>query len=371
MAKELPYFQFEPAEYLTKDISFCSLPAQGLFINICSYYWQRECHLTETQILRRFNYPDLLKELIDEKVIRINDEQIKINFLFEQYYGIIKDKEDSSAKGRIGNLKRWNRPAYDRYANGEISLEEAFLIPKPSPPDELAIAKSSQIREEEIKEDNINSLFDSVFDSFLEMRVKLKKPMTGKAIELLKSKLEKLAPADEQTQIEILEQSIMNNWQGVFPLKDSAKKEGANGILLKDCDIDILPIKDIHRAKYRASIWFYNFFIKRAEKLKRKDDLDLLHSADIGVWMYDMDQIEKEHEFKEFDFFTIAIYLKEILYDEQVHFDIDSITSLKDLYGRYSNGKSKYLRISRDADKYVDKFQLYQFVGILRDRING
>ena len=24
MAKELPYFQFEPAEYLTKDISFCS-----------------------------------------------------------------------------------------------------------------------------------------------------------------------------------------------------------------------------------------------------------------------------------------------------------------------------------------------------------
>lgn len=160
MAKELPYFQFEPAEYLTKDISFCSLPAQGLFINICSYYWQRECHLTETQILRRFNYPDLLKELIDEKVIRINDEQIKINFLFEQYYGIIKDKEESSTKGKIGNLKRWNRPAYDRYVNCEISLEEALLIPKPSPPDELAIAKPSQIREEEIKEENINNSID-------------------------------------------------------------------------------------------------------------------------------------------------------------------------------------------------------------------
>jgi len=163
----------------------------------------------------------------------------------------------------------------------------------------------------------------------------------------------------------------MNNWQGVFPLKDSAKKEGANGILLKDCDIDVLPNTNIQRSKYRAAIWFYNFFIKRAEKLKRKDDLDLLHSADLGVWIYDMDQIENEHEFNPFDFFTIAIYLKEILYDEQLHFDIDSITSLKDLYGRYSNGKSKYLRVSRDADKYIDKFQLYQFVGILRDRING
>jgi hypothetical protein len=34
MAKELPYFKFEPAEYLTKDV-FCSLAAQGLFINLC------------------------------------------------------------------------------------------------------------------------------------------------------------------------------------------------------------------------------------------------------------------------------------------------------------------------------------------------
>ena len=155
MAKELPYFQFEPAEYLTKDISFCSLSAQGLFINICSYYWQRECKITKTQILRRFNYPDLLDELITENVLTIIGEEIKINFLYEQYYHILEDKKESSNKGIIGNLKRWNRPAYDRFINGEITLEEALLIPKISPPDTLAIAKPSQIREEKIKEDKI------------------------------------------------------------------------------------------------------------------------------------------------------------------------------------------------------------------------
>jgi hypothetical protein len=216
-----------------------------------------------------------------------------------------------------------------------------------------------------------NSLFDSVFDSFLVMRKQLKKPMTGKAIELLKSKLEKLAPADEQTQIEILEQSIMNNWQGVFPLKDSAKKEGANGILLKDCDIDILPIKDIHRVKYRAVVGFYVLFTDIAKRIKRNDNLDLLNSADLGVWMYDIDQIEKEHEFDTFKLFTIGVYLKEILYDDQLHFDIDSITSLKDLYGRYSNGKSKFLRVSRDADKYIDKFDMWQKVRTANEFING
>ena len=216
-----------------------------------------------------------------------------------------------------------------------------------------------------------NSLFDSVFDSFLVMRKQLKKPMTDKAIELLKSKLEKLAPADEQTQIEILEQSIMNNWQGVFPLKDSAKKEGANGILLKDCDIDILPIKDIQRSKYRAVLGFHMLFTDIAEKIKRNDNLDLLNSADLGVWMYDIDQIEKEHEFDTFKLFTIGVYLKEILYDDQLHFDIDSITSLKDLYGRYSNGKSKFLRVSRDADKYIDKFDMWQKVRTANEFING
>ena len=85
MAKELPYFQFEPAEYLTKDISFCSLSAQGLFINICSFYWQRQCDLSKEQFLRRFNYPNEFEELIKEGVIDIENEKIKIKFLDSQY----------------------------------------------------------------------------------------------------------------------------------------------------------------------------------------------------------------------------------------------------------------------------------------------
>ena len=39
MAKELPYFKFYPGIYITGDVTLCSLEAQGLFINICSFYW--------------------------------------------------------------------------------------------------------------------------------------------------------------------------------------------------------------------------------------------------------------------------------------------------------------------------------------------
>ena len=40
-----------------------------------------------------------------------------------------------------------------------------------------------------------------------------------RAQELLFSELEKLAPGDHDTQIQIVEKSIQNGWKGVFPLK--------------------------------------------------------------------------------------------------------------------------------------------------------
>lgn len=54
---------------------------------------------------------------------------------------------------------------------------------------------------------------------FIEFRKKIKAPMTDRAIELLISKLNKLSP-DIQTQIAIINQSILNGWKGVFPLKE-------------------------------------------------------------------------------------------------------------------------------------------------------
>lgn len=102
MAKELPYFQFEPAEYLTKDISFCSLAAQGLFINICSLYWQRSCALNKTQILRRFSYENEFNELLSEGVIDLDGEDINIKFLDIQMSKVLETSKINSANGAKG-----------------------------------------------------------------------------------------------------------------------------------------------------------------------------------------------------------------------------------------------------------------------------
>jgi len=137
MAKELPYFQFEPAEYLTKDVSFCSLSAQGLFINICSYYWQRQCDLTKEQFLRRFNYLTEFEELIKEGVIDVVDNKIIVKFLDAQYLKATEKSVINSGNGSKGG--RPKKPIKTELKPNEKPIE----------------SESKGIREEDIKENEI------------------------------------------------------------------------------------------------------------------------------------------------------------------------------------------------------------------------
>ena len=54
------------------------------------------------------------------------------------------------------------------------------------------------------------------------MRKKIKAPMTDRAVTLMLSKLDALAP-DDRGKMAIVNQSIMNSWKGIFPLKDERR----------------------------------------------------------------------------------------------------------------------------------------------------
>jgi hypothetical protein len=61
-------------------------------------------------------------------------------------------------------------------------------------------------------------------NDFLDMRKKIKAPMTDKAINLMLGKLDKLSNTDDE-KIDILNQSIMNSWKGLFPIKNQPQKQ--------------------------------------------------------------------------------------------------------------------------------------------------
>ena len=46
----------------------------------------------------------------------------------------------------------------------------------------------------------------------------MKSPMTDHAVQLMLKRLRGLSP-NKKEQVEILEQSILNGWKGIFPLK--------------------------------------------------------------------------------------------------------------------------------------------------------
>lgn len=54
---------------------------------------------------------------------------------------------------------------------------------------------------------------------FIKMRKAIKSPMTDRALKQILNKLDTLASSDDQ-KIKILDQSIMNSWRGVFPLRE-------------------------------------------------------------------------------------------------------------------------------------------------------
>ena len=60
---------------------------------------------------------------------------------------------------------------------------------------------------------------DDAIVAYVDYRKQIKKPMTENAVRLMMQKLNKMT-ASIPEQIEILNQSIMNGWQGIFPLKE-------------------------------------------------------------------------------------------------------------------------------------------------------
>lgn len=127
-------------------------------------------------------------------------------------FGFIKVVEKSKNQNTANII---SLPAVSKNKSADKSALDSALIQHVSQQREH-IKTSKQVN----KETKEQTLFEKTFEDFKKMRKQIKKPMTDKAVELMLKKLTKLSGGDENIKIEILERSIMNSWQGVFPLSD-------------------------------------------------------------------------------------------------------------------------------------------------------
>ena len=207
MAKELPYFQFEPAEYLSGDILLCSYEAQGVFVHLMAIYWQRDCQLTLFKAQRLLR-EEALNELIEEDVIKLEgaNDDIIISFLDKQYELISKRKKQLSDAGKKG---------------AEAKKAKATLKP-PLSDDETPHKQPEEIKgdkkiEEEIIFNFKNSLLVYGFKKELVtqwLKVRKKKRLTDSevAYNAFIRVVEKASVVDKNT---ILEKCVEKSWGGL------------------------------------------------------------------------------------------------------------------------------------------------------------
>lgn len=168
MAIGLPYFKFTPTEWLTGDIVFEPLEAQGLFINICAIYWQRNGNLFLEDVEKRFKATalDSLKFLKNRffEIKESENNKITIKFLDEQFKerGFVSHK--NSANGKLGG-----RPKGSKTLEKKPTAKRPLSEINPTQSEKKPNKNKNKNKEEELEKENIYKSFAHLklsFDEF-------------------------------------------------------------------------------------------------------------------------------------------------------------------------------------------------------------
>ena len=175
MAKDLPYFKFFCSEWSDGDITLETYETQGLFINICAYYWSNECVLELSKLKKRFrNEIEIVDLLLDNNLLKQIDGFIKINFLDEQKFERDQQSKIKSIGGKASAEAK--RLAKIQQTVNTSSTESQHVLKSCSTESQVLREeerREEKKREEKIKEDNnetiANVLKSSESSSWLEV----------------------------------------------------------------------------------------------------------------------------------------------------------------------------------------------------------
>lgn len=109
MSKELPYYRFTVSEWLNDDISLESYEVKGVFIDVCAWYWFKDCSIDIATLKKRFkDVTKTLEALFELGIIKVSEdgETVKIKFLDEQYDTLSNKRQKYVEAGRKGGLTR-------------------------------------------------------------------------------------------------------------------------------------------------------------------------------------------------------------------------------------------------------------------------
>ena len=173
MAKELPYFKFEPNQWENGNIQMLSREDKGLFIDLCSMYWSRLGDVPLKLAIQKLcaGNATALKSLCDEKIIEVLEDNIYIKFLSEQ----LNEFEDVSKQNSKNAKEGWEKR---RKQKKESERNATALNPQ---------SENDAIREDKIKEDNKKVSKPSLETRSLDFKESLRPFLNQYGVDMLKS----------------------------------------------------------------------------------------------------------------------------------------------------------------------------------------
>jgi len=105
MSKELPYFKFFTSEWLNGDITLEDYELQGIFVNLCAYYWHKDGCVDVVQAKKKLR-TDRIFELLEIGIVKEDENNLTITFLDEQFSEFSIRKKRLSDAGKKGALAK-------------------------------------------------------------------------------------------------------------------------------------------------------------------------------------------------------------------------------------------------------------------------
>lgn len=206
---------------------------------------------TERTIRKYFNElveVNLLEEKIDGRTYKLYLGKIQNNGKYIENIEKLKQKREEKREEK--RLKKIGEKISPIKKTGEkfspIKAEKGKKFP---PSNTEYNSNTEYIKKEKKKKSNFDKTIENYTDSeelreaileFIKFRKGIKSSLTDRALTLLLRNLDKFAKNDNE-KIEIINQSILNGWKGIFPLKIDPKQNNLfNGRSRMDRSCDYL-----------------------------------------------------------------------------------------------------------------------------------
>jgi len=200
------YYQFNIGDYAshTRHLSPIEDIAYRRLLDLY-YLHERPLNSGLTSVARQINlrdYESEVKSVLEEFFTLTEDGWINVR----------ADKEIAHYRGKIEQASRAGRASAERRSNARSTDVQPTNNHKP--------ITNNQIKERKpvVPTELPDWLNKTDWNDFVEMRKKLKKPMTDRAVKLMISKLETMKNKGIDTS-EVLQKSILANWSDVYEPK--------------------------------------------------------------------------------------------------------------------------------------------------------